>query len=345
MMKTLILGLALGALAHIAAAQHVEGTVTDERGEALAGATVFLEGTVRGDITDAHGRYAIRAPGPGAYLVVATHVGYDGAERMLQVAAGQALKTEPLILHEVATRLAEIVVEARRYGHRRRLGIFERDILGRTTTARKARITNPEVLTFTPTKRGFRAESTGPIIVDNEATGYRTHIFLHRYEHVHGTGGYRFAGRVFFEEVAAPTARQKKLRDRLYRGSMKHFLRAWFHGKLLQEGFYVHGKLEAPRLLEGAARAVRAEAILVEYDGAPDGAYRSYAAKNGLQPPFSRTRQVSRIAFTSGEMVAASNGFPIGAVRQEGYWAFRGLGDAVPAPEEAASSTQQIAAR
>ncbi len=332
-MRFLRLGLVLLVLTHGAAAQQITGSVTDSAGLALPGATVFLEGTARGDVTDPSGRFAIQAPGPGTYLLVATFVGYGSREQTIHIGAGLEPKPIQFILREAVQLLPEVVVTARRRGRARRLRTFERDLLGRTTIARRARIVNAEEISFEPTTRGFRAVSSGPVIVENPATGYRTYVHLRSYERTAESGGFRLVTRVQFEETGPATKRQQRLRERLYRGSMKHFLWAWHHGRLEEEGFRLHGPIENPRPSNGTARAARSEPVVVEYSALPDGAYRSHARRHGLRAPFSGSRQVSRIAFESGRMEVASNGHPKGEVRQEGYWAFRGVGDAVPCPD------------
>ena len=332
MMKSLRSGLMLLAFTHGAAAQQITGFVTDDAATVLPGATVFLEGTARGDVADSTGRFAIQAPGPGAYLLVATFVGYGGGERTIHIAANQQPEPVHFALREAVHLLPEVVVTAHPRGRARRLQTFERDLLGRTTTARRARIVNAEQIGFESTARGFRAVSSGPVVVENPATGYRTYVHLKSYERFAGSRGYRLVARMHFEESGPATRRQQRLRERLYRGSMKHFLWAWHHGRLEEEGFHVHGPIEQSLPSNGMARAARSAPVVVEYSALPDGAYRSHARRHGLRAPFTDSRQVSRIAFESGRMEVASNGHPTGEVRQEGYWAFRGVGDAVPRP-------------
>lgn len=342
-MRLLRLGLFLLALTHAASAQQITGSVTDSAGLALPGATVFLEGTTRGDVADLRGRFVIQAPGPGAYLLVAAFVGYESQEQTVRVAADEPLPPLHFTLTEAVHLLPELVVTAPRGGRQRRLRIFTRDLLGRTSTARRARIMNTDQVSFERTSRGFRAVSAGPVLVENAATGFRTYVHLGSYEHYSASGGFRLAARVRFEETGPATRKQQRLRDRLFRGSMKHFLWAWHHGRLKEEGFYVHGPIEPPRIVQEVARAVQSVPVVVEFSASPDGAYRSHARRYGLRPPFSQSRQVSRISFESGRIEVASNGHPTGTVRQEGYWAFRGVGDAVPRPADYAGSHATIA--
>ena len=57
-------------------AQEVTGTVRDEAGMPIIGATVMVEGTTAGTTTDIDGRFALRAPAEGTALT-ASFLGYD----------------------------------------------------------------------------------------------------------------------------------------------------------------------------------------------------------------------------------------------------------------------------
>src|SRR5690606_3543850 len=82
-MKTqlrIILTLAMVLFAHILYAQDkvISGTVTDESGLPLPGATVIIKGTSKGTSTDFDGKYSIGAP-QGAVLEF-SYVGYNNKD-------------------------------------------------------------------------------------------------------------------------------------------------------------------------------------------------------------------------------------------------------------------------
>lgn len=66
---SLVLGLVLFSLGTILAQRTVTGTVTDENGEVLIGASVLVKGTTSGTVTELDGSYSVRVPEGGSVLV------------------------------------------------------------------------------------------------------------------------------------------------------------------------------------------------------------------------------------------------------------------------------------
>ena len=83
------------------AQQEITGTVVDETGEGVIGATVKEKGTGNGTVTDFDGNFKIKVA-EGTILVV-SYIGYDNVE----VAATPDMKIQ---LKEAAAELAEVVV-------------------------------------------------------------------------------------------------------------------------------------------------------------------------------------------------------------------------------------------
>jgi len=80
----------------------VTGTVSDESGNPLPGATVQVKGTTQGSLTDVNGRYSLEVPGPNS-IVVISFVGYASQEVQVldQTTINVSLKEEVLGLEEV----------------------------------------------------------------------------------------------------------------------------------------------------------------------------------------------------------------------------------------------------
>jgi TonB-linked SusC/RagA family outer membrane protein len=76
---SLVLTLVLFAIGFAFAQRTVVGTVTDQDGEPLIGATVLVKGTTTGTVTDIDGKYSVTAPA-GANTIVFSYTGYDTQE-------------------------------------------------------------------------------------------------------------------------------------------------------------------------------------------------------------------------------------------------------------------------
>jgi TonB-linked SusC/RagA family outer membrane protein len=82
----------------------VTGIVTDQSGEPLAGASVFVAGTTIGVTTDANGKYLIQAPDSRTQLTF-SYVGYDP----LTITVGNRTVID-VVLEELQNKLDELVV-------------------------------------------------------------------------------------------------------------------------------------------------------------------------------------------------------------------------------------------
>lgn len=83
----------------------IRGTITDEAGEPLTGATVTLKGTTIGTVTDLNGGFSLTVPAEVTEpMLVVTYIGYETTEVPV---AGADLN---IVLRENSTQLDEVVV-------------------------------------------------------------------------------------------------------------------------------------------------------------------------------------------------------------------------------------------
>lgn len=101
---SLVLGLLLCLCTYVNAQRTITGTVTDDSGEALIGATILVENTSTGTITDFDGTYSLKVP-DGATNLVFSYTGYAtqtasiGASNVLDVTMNQdAIGLEDIIV-------------------------------------------------------------------------------------------------------------------------------------------------------------------------------------------------------------------------------------------------------
>ncbi|WP_317045210.1 carboxypeptidase-like regulatory domain-containing protein [Formosa algae] len=87
----------------------VSGTIKDfSNGESIFGASVYLENTNNGTITNAYGFYSISAP-KGTYNLVVSYLGYVTITKEIQLTKNQNVSFE---LEEDTTTLDEVVIMA-----------------------------------------------------------------------------------------------------------------------------------------------------------------------------------------------------------------------------------------
>ena len=69
----------------------ISGTVRDESGQPLVGASVRVEGTGRGAATDADGRFEIGGLAAGTYGLTTSYIGYESYSRSVNLGGGSGL--------------------------------------------------------------------------------------------------------------------------------------------------------------------------------------------------------------------------------------------------------------
>ena len=115
MKQVLLIFLFLASASVFAQEVTISGTITDENGNPLPGATVQIKGTTRGAVTDLNGQYSIAVSGADDILVF-HFVGYQETETTVQNQTTIDLSLEPDILG-----LDEVVVVG--YGTQKRSDI------------------------------------------------------------------------------------------------------------------------------------------------------------------------------------------------------------------------------
>ncbi|NRB62567.1 MAG: SusC/RagA family TonB-linked outer membrane protein [Saprospiraceae bacterium] len=101
---SLVLMLVIASMATLMAQRTIQGTVSDENGEALIGATVLVQGTSTGAVTDIDGNYAITLPDGGTVLIF-SYTGYASQEVTVGASNVVDINLEPSV-----EQLQEIIV-------------------------------------------------------------------------------------------------------------------------------------------------------------------------------------------------------------------------------------------
>ncbi len=105
----------------------IKGTITDSKtGETLIGATVLIEGTTKGTITDFDGNYLIDNLQPGQYNVICQYVSYETQTVPEVTVLEDETQTINMVLSEAVTELEEVKVVAKKRRETEQMLLVER---------------------------------------------------------------------------------------------------------------------------------------------------------------------------------------------------------------------------
>ncbi|MCU7498523.1 MAG: carboxypeptidase-like regulatory domain-containing protein [Ignavibacteria bacterium] len=250
----------------------IKGKVTDlETKEPLTNATVFLENTTFGTVTDLKGSYEIVNADPGSYHLIVSMVGYEMKRIPVKVIKGISLaldaqlKQKPVVLGQINVA-GKVTDDWNEY-----LEIFEREFIGSGKFSREVKILNPEVINFSKDEKTeeVKALSDSIIILENKALGYKLFIILEAFSY-HISGDVDYLTRVRFQELKAEDDDEKdewkENRRYCYLGSPKHFFSSLIKKRLYDEGFGVR-KGSILMLTSGGGSAVSEEDFNMEEFG------------------------------------------------------------------------------
>lgn len=220
------------------------GTVVDSTtGDPLSGAHVFIAASMIGTTTDTTGHFRLAGVPLGAQRLYVSMLGYASAtvDTLLQQPTTYTFdfRLEPTVLEA-----GEVTVTAERDEEWwDRLKKFKRLFLGESKRTDHCTLLNPEVLQFEDGWfKPFHATATEPLVIVNNALGYRVTYFLDEFSHSGGTT--KWDGEPLFEPIvpkdSAEAARWARNRRRAFYGSMRHFLLALLDDRVREEGFILY---------------------------------------------------------------------------------------------------------
>ncbi|NNU33176.1 carboxypeptidase regulatory-like domain-containing protein [Mucilaginibacter sp. S1162] len=140
---------ATGALAQ--SRNDVSGIVTDEKGEPVKGATVFIGGSDRVMPTGEDGRFKFTGVSQGSFQLSVKMLGFTPLTRNIMV---QGAPVNVKLQLTVKTNVLNEVKIGNKRAVNINLRLFKEAFLGTSANGRQCVILNPEILTFS-TKRGL----------------------------------------------------------------------------------------------------------------------------------------------------------------------------------------------
>jgi hypothetical protein len=218
---------------------------------AIANASVFLNNTSKGTITDTAGNFVLTGLPAGSYELIISCVGYTTVVKAFTDAQ------LPLDLRiELALRVAELdsvtVEPYDKNGWRNWGRLFTNNFIGSTPAANECVIKNYKVIRFRLSKKTNRltAIADEPLIIENKALGYTIQYQLEEFVYDLSAQAVVYLGYPLFTKMS--TARKRTQlkwvtnRQTAYTGSFTHFIRSLYNNRFAEEGFEVRRQKKVP---------------------------------------------------------------------------------------------------
>jgi hypothetical protein len=249
----------------------------------IAYATVFINGTTKGTITDDKGFFILNdIPLPS--MLVISHVSY--APKILDI--DRANSSKMIIELQAKTYdLSEVKVEDKNL-RKKNVAIFKQNFLGVNYWGKNAHLTNDSVMTFhndyqyqkiplsdsvrenirlgriknisewdkdslfviVKKLSEFKAEAIAPLVIDMPLLGYKLRIDLIDFtiQYIDGEQRCQFLGYYYFQPYTIDNKKKNKdiehNRQSAYYNSSQHFFRSLFNRKLAQNGYRLVEKFQ-----------------------------------------------------------------------------------------------------
>lgn len=245
------------------------GQVSDEKGVAVKGATVFISGSQIITTTNDEGKFIFNNITAGTYQLTVQLLGYypftqNVLVQVRSINVDITLKVKSIMLNTV--KIGGEGNWAKNYE------IFKAQFLGSSDNAKKCEILNPQVLSFGSVKKVLTAEAEEFLIIENKQLGYRIHYLLKDFQYNSYSGITKYDGDTSFEPLDGPEkvkAIWATNRLKIYYGSLMHFLRSVYNNNTLAEGFVTNQLYYKPNKglsLYADPRPVRFDTIVTVID-------------------------------------------------------------------------------
>jgi hypothetical protein len=265
MMKYLLVLLACLGATRSAVAQSgstLTGSVRDSAsGKPLAGVSVFLNSTSKGTVTHDDGNFVLYNIPSGRYELIVSAIGY--ATLQLELTTRHMPANLKVTLHTQAAELAAVTVEPYLKNGWKKWGkLFWDNFIGTTENAASCSIKNKDALRFRYylKSRKLTVHAVEPLIIINKALGYNLEYRLESFTYDFESNIISFYGYPLFHEMTADNSdRQLKWENNrlhAYLGSMMHFMRSLYNGRLQQDGFIIEHEIEVPNAEKQRVRAI-----------------------------------------------------------------------------------------
>jgi hypothetical protein len=243
-MKKLISLILFVSLNIVAYSQIISGTIYDKDTKKIIDfASIYFNGTFVGTNSDKNGHFELENTGNESKPLTISALGY------YSVTFTEVSSKKPLVVYMTPKtfELNDVVVAAKSLTRARKsyLELFRSEFLGSTENAESCEIINEKDITFNyeSCKDTLKAFASKPLVIYNNALGYKITYYLDNFEYRLKDGSFFFNGNIIFNEDLAKDETKKQLfeenRKSTYLGSRLHFFRKLWANELFSAGFKV----------------------------------------------------------------------------------------------------------
>ena len=240
----------------------------------IAGASVFINASGIGTVSASDGTFNvskfIQAQFGHPVLTIAA-IGYETATYNLVNMKGALV----IYLIPLVRELQTVTVKAAEKNGWEKYGKdFIESFLSYSDFSKLCTIENPEVLKFyyDPNMNALNVVARKPLIIQNNALGYKITYWLESFEHNFNTRILSYSGLTYYEDLIRPNKRKAQTakwltnRATAYQGSVMHFVRSVHAGTLASSGFIVRRLDKVEENRKGRYSNVLDPKILAEAD-------------------------------------------------------------------------------
>lgn len=301
----------------------------------LKNVNVYIAGTTLGTTTNDSGSYKISNVPSGSHNIVASAVGFKPGAVNISLNEGSSVDIQ-FNLRDYSYELKKVEITAEVPGDwKNSLEEFKEYFLGDSPFAAECKIINPEIINFTKLKSGeLKADASQPIIVDNNALGYRIFCNLVYFDWTPKNHNLRYVVDSYFTELEDSTGELKKVWEKnriiAYKGSQVHFIRSMINNSLYENDFFI----SIDRSLEiSENQSIPTEKP--EIKKLPGNKIKINFEKYlriEFKPYRKRDLKVSWMKLNHPNVIFDKYGYPVENFSYEvyGYWAFKGISFTLP---------------
>lgn len=219
----------------------LSGTVADGGDDRpLAGASVFINGSSKGTVTDKNGYFNIADISFNNFELIVSYVSYE--TMIIKISPENIGKRFKIQMALKQNTLEEVVIgPVEKDGWKTWGKLFADNFLGTSNYAKECIIKNPDVLRFRYNKKThvLTVSSVDKMIIKNNALGYTINYQLEEFKYEGRMVS--FIGYSSFDPMQSN--RQRKMtqwnehRKEAFNGSLMHFIRSLYVNKVNEEGF------------------------------------------------------------------------------------------------------------